>query len=69
MKTKTDKSKSTEVKPNAKEDLKSIPLAEVEKNWNPHLTVLPKPRRRNGKPNTDLTKLKKKNKSVVVPSE
>jgi hypothetical protein len=29
MKTKTDKSKSTEVKPNAKEDLKSIPLAEV----------------------------------------
>jgi hypothetical protein len=40
IKTKTDKSKSTEVKPNAKEDLKSIPLAEIEKNWKPHLTVL-----------------------------
>jgi len=40
MKTKTDRSKSTEVKPNAKEDLKSIPLAEVEKNWNLNLTVL-----------------------------
>ena len=53
MKPDTDQSKAPEAKsvpkpeskPDAKDDLKSLPLAEVEKNWGHHPTVSPKPRR------------------------
>jgi hypothetical protein len=45
-------------KPEAKDDLKSLPMPEVEENWGRYRMASVKPRRKSALPNMGPTKLK-----------